>query len=110
MPIAWAGTLGGGVSARIGDLRQPADELSVQIVEIAKASGEEKVLAHIALGSFDQKRPAGLCSDRRRRARQETRILGLINGLQGPPARDGVGMNGAAFRPSAFFLFKAGQV
>jgi hypothetical protein len=39
--------------ARIGDLRQPAGKLSIEILEIEKAAGEEEVLADIAIGSLD---------------------------------------------------------
>src|SRR5262249_38604535 len=39
--------LGGRMSARVGDLVEPLAELLVEIIEIAEAAGQEKVLSNV---------------------------------------------------------------
>lgn len=47
-----AGCLGGAVNADVGNSVEPADELGVEVFEVAEAAAEEEVLADITEGSL----------------------------------------------------------
>ena len=74
---------GGGVDPRVGDLGPPGVELGVEVVHVPEGSGEEEVLAHVAVGPLHLAlglRPVGAAGAGHRavvvQKRDERRVVG----------------------------------